>query len=76
MYCLPNDEAEQDRLDMFHHIFLLIFGGALHLAPICDNPKHILDVGTGTGAWAIDMADLYPSANIIGNDLSAIQPSW
>lgn len=34
----------------------------------------MLDVGTGTGIWAIDFADEYPNAEIIGTDLSPIQP--
>jgi len=41
-----------------------------------DNPQNILDLGTGTGIWAIDMGDQYPSAKVIGTDLSPIQPSW
>ncbi|OCK77679.1 S-adenosyl-L-methionine-dependent methyltransferase [Lepidopterella palustris CBS 459.81] len=74
-YFLPNDEDESDRLDLFHHIMSLRCGGELHLAPIGDNPQRILDVGTGTGIWAIDMGDKYPSAEVLGNDLSPIQPS-
>jgi len=45
-------------------------------APIDSNPQNILDVGTGTGIWAIDVADKYPSAQVIGTDISPIQPSW
>jgi hypothetical protein len=33
----------------------------------------VLDIGTGTGAWAIDFADEYPKAEVIGTDLSPIQ---
>lgn len=33
-YVLPNDEQEQDRLDLLHHIFTLILGGRLYDAPI------------------------------------------
>lgn len=29
---------------------------------------------TGTGIWAIDFADAYPSAQVVGTDLSPIQP--
>lgn len=34
-----------------HHLFLLTFNDKLFLAPI-QNPKSVLDVGTGTGIWA------------------------
>ncbi|RPB10755.1 S-adenosyl-L-methionine-dependent methyltransferase [Morchella conica CCBAS932] len=74
-YPLPNDETEQDRLDIVHHINLLLLSGELHVAPL-SNPQRILDIGTGTGIWVIDMAEQYPSANVIGTDLSPIQPSW
>jgi len=35
----------------------------------------ILDVGTGTGIWAMDVADDYPDALVLGIDLSPIQPT-
>jgi SAM-dependent methyltransferase len=75
-YPLPNDEREQERLDLLHHIFRLILNGALFRAPLPPHPQRILDFGTGTGIWAIDMADEHPSAMVIGTDLSPIQPNW
>ena len=33
-----------------------------------------LHIGTGTGLWAIEMADQYPDAQVTGIDLSPIQP--
>ncbi|RDW86014.1 hypothetical protein BP5796_04339 [Coleophoma crateriformis] len=75
-YVLPNDEAEQDRLDFAHHLFKMVLGGSLFAAPISPGLHRVLDVGTGTGIWAIDFADEFPSAEVIGNDLSPIQPSW
>ncbi|KAI5842267.1 S-adenosyl-L-methionine-dependent methyltransferase [Tricharina praecox] len=75
-YLLPNDETEQDRLDMYHHLQLLLLKGALFVAPIGDNPQHILDCGTGTGIWALDAGELYPMAEVVGVDLSPIQPEW
>lgn len=74
-YLLPNDETEQDRLDLLHHVFLLALNGQLFVSPL-NNPQRILDVGTGTGIWAIDVADEYPSSQVIGIDLSPIQPGW
>ncbi|KAF8544018.1 S-adenosyl-L-methionine-dependent methyltransferase [Trichophaea hybrida] len=71
----PTDEIEQDRLDLHHEIFLQLVEG-LHKAPIKD-PQRILDIGTGTGIWAIDMADRYPAAEVIGTDLSTpVQSQW
>ncbi|KZM20216.1 uncharacterized protein EKO05_0001102 [Ascochyta rabiei] len=74
-YWGPNDEEQADQLDIFHHICLLILDGELNLAPIPKNPMHVLDLGTGTGIWAIDFADKYPSADVLGTDLSPTQPS-
>ncbi|KKY22191.1 putative methyltransferase type 11 [Diplodia seriata] len=75
-YHFPNDDKEQDRLDMVHHMQMLAKGRKLFLAPLSAPPKRILDVGTGTGIWAIEAGDAYPDAEIIGNDLSPIQPHW
>jgi len=75
-YWGPNDEQQNDQLDLFHHIFNLLLNGELTTAPLGDKPQRILDVGTGTGIWVIDMADKYPSAEVIGTDLSPTQPTW
>jgi len=52
-YLIPNDNEEQVREDMKHALVLHLCEGKLHGAPL-DDPKRILDVGTGTGIWAID----------------------
>ncbi|RDW84633.1 methyltransferase [Coleophoma cylindrospora] len=75
-YPLPNDEEEQDRLDLLHHIFRLALHGSLVSAPIGPTPQRVLDVGTGTGIWAMEFSDEFPSAQVIGTDISPIQPSW
>ncbi|OBT96378.2 hypothetical protein VE01_05629 [Pseudogymnoascus verrucosus] len=76
VYALPNDEFEQERLDLQHHLFLLSFGEKLFLAPIKKQIHNCLDVGTGTGIWAVDFADEHPEAQVIGIDLSPIQPGF
>ncbi|KAG5763236.1 hypothetical protein H9Q72_008662 [Fusarium xylarioides] len=75
-YFVPNDEEEQTRMDLVHHIYSLMLDGALFLAPIGDHPQRVLDLGTGTGIWAMDFADDFPSAEVLGTDLSPIQPQW
>lgn len=44
-------------MDLLHHIYGLLLGGKLHLAPISDNVQRVLDLGTGTGIWAMDFAE-------------------
>ncbi|KAH7163411.1 S-adenosyl-L-methionine-dependent methyltransferase [Dactylonectria estremocensis] len=75
-YWAPTDEKHIEGLDLSHHVALLLMEDKLFLSPITENPQKILDVGTGTGIWAIDVADEYPSADVVGFDISAVQPSW
>ncbi|KAL0262445.1 hypothetical protein SLS55_001413 [Diplodia seriata] len=76
-YNLPNDELEQERLDLQHIMWLMTHHNALHLSPISPQHTHrVLDVGTGTGAWAIAFAERHPSARVVGTDLSPVQPAF
>jgi 2-polyprenyl-3-methyl-5-hydroxy-6-metoxy-1,4-benzoquinol methylase len=51
-------QPEKDRMDIYHKLFSVARRDQLHQAPI---PQHweprILDIGCGTGIWAIDMAE-------------------
>ena len=73
-YVMPNDEREQERMDMHYHSLRLALHNRHWIAPI-HEPKSILDVGTGTGIWPMDVADDNPGTQIIGIDLSPIQPT-
>ncbi len=74
-YLLPSDEREIHRLDFQHYLLRHALQGNFS-APITANPRgyptSILDVGCGTGRWAIEMALQFPDASIIGVDLSPL----
>jgi len=44
------------------------------LAPVGSGVIDVLDLATGTGIWAIEFANNYPYAKVVGTDLSPIQP--
>lgn len=75
-YWGPNDDTQNNGLDIAHHFITMLLGERLFEAPISPTASKILDVGTGTGVWAIDVADTYPSVEVFGTDISPIQPSW
>lgn len=75
IYMYPCDEPEKDRMDIYHKLFLVARWEHLHEVPISRAAEtRLLDLGSGTGIWAIDMADQYPKAEVIGLDLVNIQP--
>ncbi|SPO07211.1 uncharacterized protein DNG_09905 [Cephalotrichum gorgonifer] len=74
-YAFPNDDVEAERMDFQHMMFHKMYEGAPFLSPInLSTLTHVLDAGTGTGIWAVDLADDNPHAKVIGVDLSPIQP--
>jgi SAM-dependent methyltransferase len=73
-YYMPNDEEEQDRGQMLHDVYLHIFDNRLTTVPLRD-PGKILDIGTGTGEWAMAMAEEFPNTEVIGTDIAQIQPA-
>jgi ubiquinone/menaquinone biosynthesis C-methylase UbiE len=44
------------------------------VAPI-ENPTAILEVGAGSGRWAIEVAEEYKNAMVTGIDLSPVSPT-
>ncbi|KAF6837099.1 TAM domain methyltransferase, partial [Colletotrichum plurivorum] len=78
-YYVPNDETENDRLDLQHNMFLMMFDNKLGSAPPNEKgarPGRVLDLGTGSGIWAMEFGDEHPEAEVLGIDLSATWPSF
>ncbi|KAL0473256.1 S-adenosyl-L-methionine-dependent methyltransferase [Neurospora intermedia] len=75
-YWAPNDEKHLDSLEIYYHGVELLNDHQLHMSPLKDNIERVIDIGTGAGFWAIDFADKYPNCEVIGTDISPVQPSW
>ena len=67
-YILPSDGEELNRLDFQHYMLRYALKGNF-VAPLRD-PRAILDVACGTGRWAMEMATLFPQANVVGFDIT------
>ncbi len=69
-YLLPKDAQEDQRLNYQHHVLYRTISNH-YLAPLTQaTTPTILDVGTGTGIWPMEMASLFPQAHILGVDVA------
>ncbi|KAH7194503.1 S-adenosyl-L-methionine-dependent methyltransferase [Fusarium oxysporum] len=59
-----------------HHFTLLLLENKLHLAPLKPDIQRVLDIGTGTGKTPCDFADEHPHVEVVGTEISPIQPTW
>ncbi|KAK1564205.1 S-adenosyl-L-methionine-dependent methyltransferase [Colletotrichum navitas] len=77
-YVFPNDEREQERLDIVNHMCMVTLDGASCLCPENKptSADRVPDLGTGTGIWALDHADAHPEAAIVGVDFTPIKPGY
>ncbi|KAF4782103.1 TAM domain methyltransferase [Colletotrichum scovillei] len=78
-YGMPNDETEAERLDLQHDICVYTFDDRLGMAPPCDDTAkvgRVLDIGAGTGSWAMDFGDLHPESEVLGVDLSPVRADF
>ncbi len=60
-------------MELHYDMIRLAIGDREFFAPL-DNPRKMLDIGTGTGRWPVEMSEFFPNCEITGTDLSAIQP--
>ncbi|CAO3573013.1 unnamed protein product [Mortierella alpina] len=74
-YMLPNDLTESDRLDAQHYIVRYCFQGNYNVKLDRTAQLKILDVATGTGVWALEMAQEFPTAEVHGVDISPMYPT-
>ncbi|KAF5578262.1 mRNA 3 end-processing YTH1 [Fusarium pseudocircinatum] len=76
-YWAPMDQLSLDMMEILYYVTFFALDSKLYLAPLeRGHVSNVLDIGTGTGLWAIDFADDFPEANVTGTDISSIQPDW
>ncbi|KII93850.1 hypothetical protein PLICRDRAFT_101781 [Plicaturopsis crispa FD-325 SS-3] len=81
-YMIPADEDAIRRSYLLNVMVQFMFNGQRYLGPVAEvlrsradnNQRHILDLGTGGGQWATDIADEFPRVEVTGVDLAPIQP--
>ncbi|KAF5706061.1 hypothetical protein FGLOB1_7627 [Fusarium globosum] len=52
----------------------MVFASTFWIVPTDHENKRVLDIGTGTGTWAIDLADNNPGIRVTGIDIAPFQP--
>ncbi|KAG8946043.1 hypothetical protein FRC03_001518 [Tulasnella sp. 419] len=84
LYNLPADDEEFDRLRLQHQIITMMLGLLYRMSdpvevvmsPNPETPPAAIDIGTGSGAWAMDFAAKFPHASVLGIDLAFPNPNW
>ena len=62
---MPTDEKQWLSMEAGHLLFLILdsqHSNTLFRSPISPKAQHVIDIGTGSGEWAIDVADKYPNS--------------
>ena len=73
-YLFPSDLGEAQRLDFQHYMLRYTLKGN-YAAPL-KAPRDILDIGCGTGRWAMEMAQQFPGASVTGVDIAPPAVRW
>ncbi|EPQ59060.1 S-adenosyl-L-methionine-dependent methyltransferase [Gloeophyllum trabeum ATCC 11539] len=60
-YILPSDDEERSRLELQHRVICRALGNRLFIVPLSiKKGDKILDCGTGSGIWLLDIAKAVP----------------
>ncbi|KAJ6436789.1 methyl transferase [Purpureocillium lavendulum] len=75
-YLFPIDSEELNRLDIFHKFFLVARENALTKCKLenLNHPARVLDLGTGSGIWAIEICEQFAESAVQAVDRNMIQP--
>ncbi|KAJ7267775.1 S-adenosyl-L-methionine-dependent methyltransferase [Mycena rebaudengoi] len=70
-YALPADYVEKERLILQHQVLKKLFGNRILLAPVeLEQDAKVLDIGTGTGFWILDLAEFVDARiSMVGVDI-------
>lgn len=58
-----------------HEFWTAAFNGQKILPPV-DKPREILDIGCGTGIWAVEVAEDNSNSQVCGVDISPVQDKF
>ncbi|OBT85948.1 hypothetical protein VE02_04763 [Pseudogymnoascus sp. 03VT05] len=79
-YWGPSDEQQFETFEAGHLVYQILDcqeENTLFRSPIPANAQHIIDLGTGDGTWAVQVADRFPgSITIHGVDLYPPPVTW
>ncbi|GHO66742.1 hypothetical protein KSC_056340 [Ktedonobacter sp. SOSP1-52] len=64
----PVDDVEMARQLLQHYKLRNAIGGLLPNIPQLGRIRRVLDIGSGSGAWAIDLASTHPDMQVMGID--------
>ncbi|KAJ7674424.1 S-adenosyl-L-methionine-dependent methyltransferase [Mycena rosella] len=71
------DDFESQRLSTQHRAYSLAIGGKLHpcaFEPLLKDGGRVLDIGTGNGIWALELAQRMPGITVVGTDIVEVKP--
>lgn len=64
------NQEELSRLTLQSHLLTISMGGPLEALPNPTAFRRVLDVGSGPGSWVIETAQMYPTLELVGIDIS------